>query len=60
MKSLLDEVEAAIEADDLWHDYKPYRFYAKSAIAAVYEYISQRQLETGDILKELKAAVEDT
>lgn len=59
MKSLLDEVEAAIEADDLWHDHKPYRLYARSAIEAVYEYILQRQLETSDILKALKPAVDD-
>lgn len=54
MKSLLDSVEEAIENDDLWHDYKPYRLYGKSAIQAVYEYILERQLETSDILKLLK------
>jgi hypothetical protein len=54
MKSLLDDVETSIANDDIWHDYKPYRLYAKSAIQAVYEHILLRQLETSDILKLLK------
>jgi len=57
-------VAKAIEDGDSYHDYKPYKTYAKSAIEAVYNYLldeenkSGRDLKASDIFRILKDEIE--